>query len=48
MEFLEDKEIVVIFQKRMGLETLVSKLGQLNGEQIKKFFWIEQLKFQEK
>ncbi len=38
MEFLEDKEIVVIFQKRMGLETLVSKLGQLNGEQIKKFF----------
>ncbi|MDE6946883.1 MAG: hypothetical protein K2P14_06860 [Anaeroplasmataceae bacterium] len=38
MEYIEDKEIIVIFNKRMGLDTVASKLALLNGEQIKKFF----------
>lgn len=38
MEYIENKEIVVIFNKRMGLETVVSKLALLNGEQMKRFF----------
>ncbi|MDE5547144.1 MAG: hypothetical protein K2I88_06740 [Anaeroplasmataceae bacterium] len=38
MEYITDKEIVVIFNKRMGLETIASKLALLSGEQTKKFF----------
>lgn len=38
MEYVANKDIVVIFDKRMGLETLTSKLAMLNGAQIKKFF----------
>lgn len=39
MEYIDSKEMVVIFNKRMGLETIVSKLALLSGEQIKKFFF---------
>lgn len=38
MEYIADKEIVVVFNKRMGLETIASKLALLSGEQTKKFF----------
>ncbi|MCM1556506.1 MAG: hypothetical protein NC087_03125 [Anaeroplasma bactoclasticum] len=38
MEYIANKEMVVIFNKRMGLETIASKLALLNGEQTKKFF----------
>ncbi|MDE7264462.1 MAG: hypothetical protein K2N64_07360 [Anaeroplasmataceae bacterium] len=38
MEYIDGKEIVVIFDRRMGLETIVSKLALLTGEQTKKFF----------
>lgn len=38
MEYIANKEMVVIFDKRMGLETISSKLALLSAEQIKKFF----------
>lgn len=38
MEYIADKEIVVVFNKRMGVETISSKLALLSGEQMKKFF----------
>ncbi|MDE6655692.1 MAG: hypothetical protein K2J85_01730, partial [Anaeroplasmataceae bacterium] len=38
MEYIENKEMVIIFDKRMGLETIASKLALLSGEQTKKFF----------
>lgn len=38
MEYIDGKEIVVVFDRRMGLETVVSKLALLTGEQTKKFF----------
>lgn len=38
MEYIDAKQIVIVFNKRMGLETIVSKLALLSGEQIKKFF----------
>ncbi|MDE7213671.1 MAG: hypothetical protein K2N42_03725, partial [Anaeroplasmataceae bacterium] len=38
MEFIQNKEIIVIFDKRMGLDTIASKLALLNGDQTKKFF----------
>ena len=48
MEYIEDKEIIVIFNKRMGLDTVASKLALLNGEQIKKFFMERTLKIPRK
>ncbi len=48
MEYIEDKEIVVVFSKRMGLETLASKLALLNGEQMKKFFQDREIKIPRK
>ncbi|MDE5715256.1 MAG: hypothetical protein K2I42_03895, partial [Anaeroplasmataceae bacterium] len=48
MEYIEDKGIVVIFSKRMGIETLTSKLALLNGEQMKKFFQDREIKIPRK
>ncbi len=48
MEYIENKEIVVVFSKRMGLETLASKLALLNGEQMKKFFQDREIKIPRK
>lgn len=48
MEYIDSKEMVVVFNKRMGLETVASKLALLNGEQIKKFFMERDTRFPKK
>ncbi|MDE5867501.1 MAG: hypothetical protein K2H02_01000, partial [Anaeroplasmataceae bacterium] len=38
MEYIESKDCVVIFSKRIGLSTISHKLADLSGEQISGFF----------
>ena len=48
MDYIAEKEVVVIFNKRMGLETIVSKLALLSGDQTKKFFMDRDMKLPRK
>lgn len=44
MEYIENKEVVLIFDKRIGLDALASKLALLSGEQTKTFFLNREIK----
>ena len=44
MEYIADNQIVVVFSKKIGLETIAAKLSELNAEQIYNFFINREIK----
>ena len=44
MEYIENKDVVLLFDKQIGLDALASKLALLNGEQTKSFFMSREIK----
>ena len=48
MEYLAEKDVIVVFDKRYKLETLSKKLSDLSAEQIKEFFINRDIKIPKK
>ncbi len=48
MEYIESKDAVVIYSKKIGMTTIINKLADLSGEQVSGFFYTRKIKLPRK
>ncbi len=48
MEYIESKDAVLIYSKKIGMSTIVNKLADLSGEQVSGFFYTRKIRLPRK